>query len=136
MIAKVRLRELATVCLRRRRVLSSLGRAARRCETKRGEARRVRRVPSFPFALPLSLLQDTRVDNLMENCELQSASAPIFHLVSLRFASSRGQGEHFIRALFIYVKHRHLYIFYPPCNQLYLNDSGRCILDAAARVAS
>lgn len=55
----------------------------------------------------------------MENCELQSASAPIF-----RLGSPRGQGEHFIRALFIYVKHRHLHIFYPLCIQLHLNESG------------
>lgn len=87
MIAKVRLRELTAAAVTIVVVvivdefsapLGVLLGVARRSEPG---------LPPFPFSLPLSLLQDTRVNNLMENCELQSASAPIFRLASARLAS-------------------------------------------------
>lgn len=84
--------------------------------------------PPGSLSLPLSefITGQKRRDNLMENCELQSAPAtvPIFRPVS-----RTGETLYPRRvALFIYVKYRLLYIFYPPCNQLHRNEERRAIL--------
>jgi len=74
----------------------------------------------------------TSTDNLMENYELQSApeTMPISHPLAPSSRSlfsptpSAKMGERFIRGeFFIYVKYRHLNIFYPMRNRLQRGDA-------------